>query len=469
MQPSVFRWEPSFTRQLFRLAVPIALQSMVTASMQLVDNLMIGVLGDVPLAGVTQANRISFLFQIAMFGAISGASIFVAQYWGRRDVRGVRRTQGIATVFGLLVAAFLGIPSIFAPEWIMRLLISSEAGVQAGAEYLRVIGFVYFVQSQSLIQAAVLKSTEQVKLPMFASLAAICTNVVFNTLLIYPTREAQLLGLAFTMPGAGMGVRGGALATLIGACVELFLILFFSYRFRFANAARPRELLPGSARAVKSFLVIALPVLLNEALWAGGTVMYSAVYGRIGDGVAASAAAGVFSNVEQLASIAVRALSHACGVMVGMALGAGELDRARLYGKRFLIATPLMAQAFALLVILPLSGPIVSLFPVSAETARMAREMIYILCGATWLNALNTVIIVSILRTGGDVRMAAAIDVGSLWLVGVPAAWVAGLIFKWDITLVYLVTYLEQLSKAAAAIWRYRQSRWIRSIVREDA
>ena len=152
-----------------------------------------------------------------------------------------------------------------------------------------------------------------------------------------------------------------------------------------------------------------------------------------------------------------------------MSLGAGELDRARLYGKRFLIATPLMAQAFALLVILPLSGPIVSLFPVSAETARMAREMIYILCGATWLNALNTVIIVSILRTGGDVRMAAAIDVGSLWLVGVPAAWVAGLIFKWDITLVYLVTYLEQLSKAAAAIWRYRQSRWIRSIVREGA
>ena len=204
----------------------------------------------------------------------------------------------------------------------MRLLISSEAGVQAGAEYLRVIGFVYFVQSQSLIQAAVLKSTEQVKLPMFASLAAICTNVVFNTLLIYPTRQAQLLGLTFTMPGAGMGVRGGAIATLIGACVELFLILFFSYRWRFANAARPRELLPGSVRAVRGFVAIALPVLLNEAVWACGTVMYSAVYGRIGDGVAASAAAGVFSNVEQLANIAVRALSHACGVMVGMALGA---------------------------------------------------------------------------------------------------------------------------------------------------
>ena len=110
--------------------MPIALQSVVTASMQLVDNLMIGVLGDVPLAGVTQANRVSFLFQVAMFGAISGASIFVAQYWGRRDVAGVRRTQGIAMVFGLLVAASLGIPSILMPGRIMRLLISSEAGVR---------------------------------------------------------------------------------------------------------------------------------------------------------------------------------------------------------------------------------------------------------------------------------------------------------------------------------------------------
>ena len=376
MQPSVFRWERDFSRQLFRLAVPIALQTVVTASMQIIDNLMIGALGDVPLAGVTQANRISFLFQVAMFGAISGASIFVAQYWGRRDVSGVRRTQGIAMLFGLLGAALLGIPSIVMPEALMRLLFESEAGVRAGAEYLSVIGIVYFVQSQSLIQAAVLKSTEPVKLPMVASIAAIATNIVFNTLLIYPTREVALLGLSFTMPGAGMGVRGGAIATLIGALVELFLIVFFSYRYHFANAARVRELVPGSARAVKDFMRIALPVLVNEALWASGTVMYSAVYGRIGDGVAASAAAGVFSNVEQLANIAVRALCHACGVMVGMALGAGDTQRARLYAKRFLFVTPALTQLFCLLVILPLAGPIVSIFPVSAETAAMARGMI---------------------------------------------------------------------------------------------
>lgn len=469
MQPSVLRWESGFTRQLFRLAIPIALQSMVTASMQIVDNLMIGALGEIQLSGVTQANRVSFLFQIAMFGAISGASIFVAQYWGRRDVAGVRRTQGIAIAFALLVAAALGLPAILIPEAIMRLLLNSEAGVRAGAEYLSVIGFVYFVQSMSLIEAAVLKSTEQVKLPMFASLAAICTNIVFNTLLIYPTREVSLLGMTFTMPGAGMGVRGGAIATLIGALVELFLILFFSYRYRFANAARLRELLPGSARAVRMFVAIALPVLINEALWAGGTVVYSAVYGRIGDGVSATAAAGVFSNVEQLAAIAMRALSHACGVMVGMALGAGEMDKARLYAKRFLLATPVLTLVFCLCVILPLSGPIVGMFPLSQDTADLARGMIYILCGGMWLHAFNNVIIVALLRTGGDVRSAAVIDVATLWCVGVPMTILAGIALRMPLPLVYLATYTEQIIKAFVGFWRYKQGKWVQNIVREES
>ena len=120
-------------------------------------------------------------------------------------------------------------------------------------------------------------------------------------------------------------------------------------------------------------------------------------------------------------------------------------------------------------VILPLSGPLVSIFPVSAETARMARQMIYVLCGGIWLSAFNTVIIVSVLRTGGDVRAAALIDVGPLWLVGVPAAAVAGLLLRWDIPFVYMVTYLEQLAKAAIALWRYRQGRWVRNIVKEES
>ena len=134
MQHPVFRWERNFTKQLFQLAVPIALQSVVTAAMQIVDNVMVGKLGEVPLAAVSQANRISFLFQLAMFGTISGASIFVSQYWGKRDVAGVRRTLGIATAMGLVVAALLGLPSIFFPGQLIRILIKSQEARRLGEE-----------------------------------------------------------------------------------------------------------------------------------------------------------------------------------------------------------------------------------------------------------------------------------------------------------------------------------------------
>ena len=453
MQHPIFRWERNFTKQLFQLAVPIALQSVVTAAMQIVDNVMVGKLGEVPLAAVSQANRISFLFQLAMFGTISGASIFVSQYWGKRDVAGVRRTLGIATAMGLVVAALLGLPSIFFPGQLIRILIKSQEARRLGAEYLGIMGFVYFIQGQSLVQAAVLKSTEQVKLPMFASIAAILTNICFNWLLIYDHGSF-----------GGYGVRGAAIATMIGAAVELGVLIVFARRFGFVTAAKLGELRPGSRKAVRDFLVIALPVLLNESLWAAGTVTYSAIYGRLGDGVTAAAAANIFSTIEQLASVAIRALSHACGVMIGMAIGAGDENCARLYAKRFLWETPLISQGVGL-AILALSGSMVGFFNVTAETAAAARGLIRIFACFIWAHALNCVVIVAILRTGGDVRAAAAIDVIPLWLVGVPMAALAGLVFHWDVQRVYLMTYCEQIAKGALCLWRMRSGKWVHNLV----
>lgn len=457
MNQSLLRWERGFGSQLARLAIPIAIQSVVTSSMQIIDNVMIGYLGDIPLAAVTQANRISFLFQVTMFGVISGASIFVAQYWGRRDLAGVRRTLGIASVSAILIAALIGLPSILIPRVLAGMFLKDGKSIGVAAEYLSVMGFVYFIQAQSLVQAAVLKSTEQVRLPMFASIAAISTNVLFNWLLIFDHGSF-----------GGYGVFGAAIATMIGALVELFILVFFAYRYRFATAAKLREMLPESRAAVRRFFVIALPVMFNETMWALGTVTYSAIYGRIGDGVTATAAVGIFNNFDQIASIAIRALCHACGVMIGMALGAGEKDRARLYAKRFLLITPLLMELLALLV-LPLRGQIVGLFKVSAQTAQTARDLIGLYCCVGWVNAINCVVVVSVLRTGGDVRAAALIDVVPLWVIGVPVVAITGLVFKWDVRHVYLSTYLEQFIKSAICIWRMRREKWVRSLVQEES
>ncbi|MEF9895111.1 MAG: MATE family efflux transporter, partial [Clostridia bacterium] len=139
----LFHWEKDFTRTVLRLAVPIVVQSLMIALMHIVDNLMIGQLGEYQLAGVTQANRITFLLQVTMFGVVSGASIFTAQYWGKRDLAGIHRTLGLGMITGLGVAALFAIPSNICPEVQIRLLIHEEHAMEAGAAYLRVVGFAY--------------------------------------------------------------------------------------------------------------------------------------------------------------------------------------------------------------------------------------------------------------------------------------------------------------------------------------
>ena len=450
---SLIFWERAFTAQILRLALPIVIQSLVTAMMQIVDNLMIGTLGATELAAVTQANRVSFLFQLAMFGTVGGVSVFVAQYWGKKDLQGVHRVLGIGLIAGLAVATVIGLPAMIIPEAILSLLLKNEAAAGIGAQYLRIIGLLYFVQAVSLIQSAVLKSTEQVRLPMVAGIVAIVTNTALNYLLIF---DHGAFG--------GYGVRGAAVATLVGATLELGIILVVSYRRNLANAARLSQLRPGSGSFVRRYFGVALPIMLNETLWALGIVMYSMVHGRIGDGVGAVAAISIFNNVEQLGFTVQKGLMHACAVMIGMAIGAGDEAEARFRARRFMLMAPIVAQLCALALI-PLARPIIGFFNVGPEIAASAQRLVWIFLCFVWLNAFNSFIIVSVLRAGGDVRWAAVIDVGSLWLVGVPLVALAGLVFKWDIERVYLMSYAEQIVKMIAGYLRMRTDKWVVNLV----
>lgn len=449
----LLRWEKDFTMQILRLAVPVMIQSMVMALMHIVDNLMVGRLGATELAAVTQANRITFLFQLAMFGASGGVSVFTAQFWGKKDLCGVRSVQGIGLIAGLIVAAIIGVPSIVAPQAVLSLLLKNEEAIRIGADYLRIMGCLYFVQSITLIESTVLKSTEQAKLPMIAGIVAIVTNTVLNYLLIFDHGSF-----------GGYGVVGAATATLIGGLLELAIILTVSYKRGYANAAKLHELKIESFAFVKRYFGVALPIVLNEGLWALGVVMYSVVYGRIGDGVNAVAAMSIFNNIEQLACIVQKGLMTAFAVMIGMAIGAGDKEEAKFRAKRFLLMAPIAAQAFALLLI-PFINPIIGFFNVDAAVADSARRLTYIFLCFVWSHAYNSCVIVSVLRAGGDVTWAAVVDVGTVWLMGVPAVAIAGLVFKWDIELVYLMTYTEQAFKLIIGGLRVRSGKWVVDLV----
>lgn len=450
----IFPWERAFTRETLNIALPIVIQTAFMASMHIIDNIMIGQLGELELASVTQANRVTFLFQLVIFGLVSGTSTLVAQFWGKRDVKGIHAVLGIAICLSLVGALLFIVPAQLIPQAIMGLLLTDQAAIQTAAGYLGIVSIGYLGTALSQCFATVQKSTEQARLPMFAEIIGLATNTVLNYCLIFGR---------FGFPR--MGVRGGALATVIAIFVTLFIVIIMGYRLRLATAAPIKSLIPRSWPFARRYLSVALPVIFNEGLWSLAMVMYSVVYGRMG--TATVAAVSIFNTVEQVALATTRGLTNACAVMVGKRIGAGEERNAYHVAKRMLyMAIPVSAVAGILLMFL--SGPLVSLFNVTPSVAANARTLIRIAAVMIWAVQLGSLLVVGILRSGGDVRMSLYLDAGTAWLIGVPIVALSGLALGLDIRYVFILSYVEAIIKIGLGLLRFRSGKWIHNLVRDS-
>ncbi|HML46493.1 MAG TPA: MATE family efflux transporter [Clostridia bacterium] len=447
---SLFFWERDFSGAFFHLAIPIAMQSLVMASLHVVDNVMVGQLGVVEMAAVTQANRFTFLFQLTMFGLSGGTAIFAAQYWGRRDVKQIQHVLGLGLICAWVFVAFFGILAIGFPHLVIRILLKEEQAIELGVRYLRIVGIGYFFQAMTQIYATILKSTEQPRLPMVASVTSIVTNTVLNYGLIFGR-----LGLP------RLGVEGAAIATVIATVLEAGLIIGLGYGLRLATAAKPRDLIPQSRAFVARYLRITGTVVANESLWALGILMYSVVYGRLGKDAVASVS--IYNTVEQVGFSFLRGVTGAAAVLVGKYIGRDENSEAYFTSKRMMAAS-VGISALAGLILALCSGPITGIYGgISTSVAADAARIIRINALFMPLNALNGLIIVGILRSGGDATVSLVLDTGTVWLIGVPLVACAGLLLHFDIVMV-VVAQMENLVKLALGMARFRSRRWMNNL-----
>ena len=448
----IFPWERDFTREALNVAVPIVIQTLFMALMHILDNVMIGRLGEVELAAVTQANRVTFLFQLVIFGLASGTSTLVAQYWGKQDLQGIHAVMGLALCISLGAAVCFLIPCMLFPRTLRRLLLEEEAAVTAGAQYLPIIGIGYLFTAVSQCLVTVQKSTEQARLPMVAGITALFVNTFLNYCLIFGN-------LGFPR----MGVRGGAVATVVALFVEMSIVFLAGRFLHLATDARLSSLIPRSGAFVKKYLSVAFPVILNEGFWSLGMVMYSVVYGHMSTG--AVAAMSIFNTVEQVSYATQRGVTHACAVLVGKRIGAGREEEARRTSRRMLAAgVPSALLAGALLI--ALSGPLISLFNVSAQAAADARSLVAVSALTMLLSQFASLLVVGVLRAGGDVKYSLVLDVGTVWAIGVPLVALSGLVLGWPIHMVYLMSRLESVVKVLFGFWRLRSGKWIHNLVR---
>ena len=441
-----------FNKTLITLAIPIMMQYLINSSLNLVDTIMIGSLGEASIAAVGFCNIIYFLIMIALFGISSGTQVFMAQFWGAKDIRRIKHVQGVGLTAGLVLSSAFAAAAILFPENLMHIFTNDPKPIGLGMEYLRVVGISYVATAVSLSFTAVLRSIENVVVPTAASFIALSLNTFLNWVLIFGHFGFE-----------PMGVKGAAVATLISRLVEAVIIVSIVYSKKYIAASTPKEMLSFESAFLKKVVKTALPVFLNECLWSLGTSMYTVVYGHIGTN--AAAAVNISGTVERMAWIAVFGLGSSASIMIGKKIGEGESDTAYAYGKRIMQYTTVVALIIsgALFLINPHVLTLFKLLPESADTALMLMN---IFAAFFTIRALSYVSCIGVLRSGGDARFCLLTDLIGVWGFGVPMAAILGLIMDFPVWVVFIAVNAEDTLKFIPYIIRYRSKRWIKNLTK---
>jgi putative MATE family efflux protein len=445
--------DQEYFRLLVRIALPIALKSLITSLLNMVGVIMIGQLGDASIAAVGLANQVWFLLNLLMFGIVSGCAMFVAQLWGKKDIANVRRVLGLAVKLGLLTAFIFWCLSMFIPETVLRVYTEDPVVIEIGSQYLRIFGWSYGFYALSNAYGISLRSTGYVRLPLVVSTAALVLNIIIAFPLIFGW---ELIGLP------ALGVNGAAIAGLIARILECLAMLSVVYWNRMnPSAASLRDLLELDLVFLGKVLKPVLPVIANEFLWSMGITTYSAIYAHIGTG--AIAAINIIATIDQLAFVVFLGIGSATAILVGNLIGQGETEKAYHYAGRSLGLQITGATLIGILVFL-FAWHFLQFFKVTPDVIADARILLAVLALGMPIRSANHVIIIGILRSGGDTRFSLVLDGMIIWLVGVPAAAIGAFLLHLPIYLVYALTLSEEITKFILGLRRYFSRKWINDL-----
>jgi putative MATE family efflux protein len=454
MSLSFLRDRP-FLRSMLALAVPVAFQQLITASLNMIDVLMVGQLGETAVAALGLANQIFFLLILFLFGVTSGMSIFTAQYWGKGDVENIRKVLGLCLAIAIFVAAVFTAAALLIPQTLMSFYTEDQAVIQVGSGYLRIVGLSYIMMAITVSYISVLRSITMVKMTVVVAVIALGLKTIIAYLLIF--------GIG---PFPELGVRGAAIGTAIGWAFESILLLILVFVLKTPLAANPLSFFRFSRPFVKNVLKTSMPAALNEVLWSLGYTSYNAVYARIGTD--AIAAVNINATVEELVFVLFMGLGNACAVMVGNTIGAGSKEIAFEYGRRFLILGVVTALLGGL-VVFSLRETVIGMYEISASAADNLRGMMFVFALSAWLKMVNFILFIGAMRAGGDTRYAMFTELFSIWCIGVPSALIGGFVLHLPVYGVDALVLLEEAVKAIIVLRRYLSRKWIHDLVNAPA
>jgi len=450
-----------FYRKAFKIGLPIALSQLMTSLLGVIDTFMVSSLGDTPLAAVAIGANFGFFLIMVMFGFLSGLGIFIAQYWGSKEIGNIHKVFIISVIIGSIFSSLFFVVVHFNPEFIISLYNNSEDVLTRtsielyGVKYLTIVSFSYFTMTASFVIMMLMRSVERVLFPQLVSIMTVLLNTLLNYLLINGNHGFPQ-----------MGVEGAALATVIsGATGTVILVSFMIFSKEDVYRIKWRRFKDISKDFIGKLAKKALPVALNETIWGLGMSAYLMAIGFIS--AEAIASVQISNQIMGLFWVANAGISTACAIMIGNKLGENNLELAKKWGKKFVKLSAIAGVIFGVILFIS-SGLISSMFTNVSEEVRLNLKIILMIFSfyvpVKFSNALQ---IIGTLRAGGDTKFALFAEITPLWLVGVPLAFILSIYSTLPVYVIVGIMNIEEVLKLILLINRFFSFKWVKNLTLE--
>lgn len=442
-----------FYKSFFRLYVVLVLQNIVTLSVNLADNIMLGSYGEVSLSGVTSVNQIQFLYQQLLIAFGDGMVIFCSQYWGKKQFAPMKKIIALAMRFGIAIAVILfAVISVF-PEQAMLCFTSDRQIIEEGVRYLHTIRFTYLFFAVTQMLLAALRSTEVAGIALRLSVMALVVNCGINYVLIFGRFGAPELG-----------VTGAAIGTLTARILECGILIFYVARKERYLRLKLTDSLKMDWQFLRDYLKITLPLLILCGLWGINTAMQTVVLGHMNS--AAIAANSAASNLYLMVKSAAVGAASAASVVIGKTIGMGDGELVKKYARKLQI----------LFVILGVTGgiflyfiriPILSLYDLSPEAMVLANHFLIILSVVYVFMAYQMPANAGIIKGGGCVEFGAKLDSICICLIVIPLSCYMAFVADVSPTVVVVCLNIDQFIKCVPVFWKVNYGKWMKKLTKE--
>lgn len=457
-----FLGDRAFYRRVLFVAVPIIIQNAITNFVSLLDNIMVGQVGTIEMSGVSIVNQLMFVFNLCIFGAVSGAGIFTAQYFGSNDDDGVRHTLRFKIISCAILTLLGSVIFIFGGEVLINQYLKGEGDpvqvantLESALSYLKImlVGLLPFALTNAY--ASTLRETNNGTVPMVGGVIAVLVNLVFNYILIFGKFGAP-----------EMGVEGAAIATVLSRYVELAVVAGWSHinrnKHRYFKSVYRSFKMP--VKLFKDILIKGMPLLINEAFWASGMAILNQCYSTRGYDVVA--ALNISTTLFNLASVVYLSMGNTVGIIIGQMLGAGRTEKEVRAEDTKLIATSVMSCFIFGIITVLVSGVFPMIYNTTDNIRALATQLICVTAVMMPFNAyLNAVYFT--LRSGGQTAVTFIFDSLFVWAVCVPLAYCISEFTAITIVPMFFICHAADILKSAIGAVMIHQGKWLKTLVGE--